>query len=268
MHRLWQSALVPVAVVLGAARGIGSATAELLAAQGWDLAIGDICRDDPELGYSLGTAAELAATTKMCASKGVTVVSQECDVRSIEQVQALVGRAREIGSVTACVFVAGVLGGSGRAWELEDDIVNRDLQVNYLGLINAARACVDTLIESGPDSRFVAVLSAASHRGLPLLASYAGSKHAALGYLRSLAIDLAPFGVTANGVSPGSTDTDLLKATGQAYDLEDVQQFSGNQRMGRLLEPREIASAVAWLVSPAASGISGSVINVDGMFSG
>jgi NAD(P)-dependent dehydrogenase (short-subunit alcohol dehydrogenase family) len=103
---------------------------------------------------------------------------------------------------------------------------------------------------------------------LPLLASYSASKHAALGYVRSLAADLAQSGATANAVLPGSTDTVLLGATADVYDLDDPQEFARNQRIGRLLEPVEVAALVEWLASPGSSGVTGASIRADGGFIG
>ncbi|MFA7323638.1 MAG: SDR family oxidoreductase, partial [Candidatus Nanopelagicales bacterium] len=75
-------------------------------------------------------------------------------------------------------------------------------------------------------------------------------------------------GVTVNGVSPGSTDTRLLQATAEVYGLKNASEFAAQQRIGRLLDPMEIAAAVSWLVSPEASGVTGSVVRVDGIFTG
>ena len=257
-----------VAIVVGAARGIGAAVAVRLAEQGWDLALGDVCEDDAELAYPLGSSTELEGVAVKCRNSGITVGVAKCDVRVLSEMEALTAQARTLGEVHAVVYVAGVLGGSGLAWEVDDATFERDLDVNFRGLVNAARATVPTLLSNAPNSRFVAVLSASSHSGLPLLSSYAASKHAAAGYLHSLAIDLAAHGVTVNGVSPGSTDTRLLQATAAVYDLKNVSEFAEQQRIGRLLDPAEIASAVSWLVSPEASGVTGSVVRVDGIFTG
>jgi len=123
----------------------------------------------------------------------------------------------------------------------------------------------------GPDPRrcrFVAVVSSAAERGLPRLASYVAAKHAALGYIRALAADLGGSGITANAVLPGSTRTALLQRTARAYRLESVEAFSRHQRLGRLLEPAEVAAAVAWLCSAAASATTGAALAVDGGFTG
>ena len=86
--------------------------------------------------------------------------------------------------------------------------------------------------------------------------------------MQSLAADLAPTGVTANAVLPGSTNTALLSRTAQAYGLASPELFSANQRIGRLIEPAEVAAAVVWLCSPASSAVTGSVLSVDGGFTG
>jgi SDR family mycofactocin-dependent oxidoreductase len=257
-----------VALVTGAARGIGAAVALALAADGWALALGDVCADDPALGYPLATKADLDRVARDCSEAGAQVVSIRCDVRVPADVAALVDQAETMGEVHGAVAAAGILGGAGPAWQLADDVIQRDLAVNYLGVVHLAQAAIPHMIASGHGGRFVAVVSAAGATGLPLLASYSASKHAALGYVRSLAADLAPSGVTANAVLPGSTDTPLLAASARVYGLASPQDFARHQRTGRLLRADEVAAAVRWLCSDEASGVTGAAMPVDGGFTG
>jgi len=260
----------PVALITGAARGIGAAVAAVLATQGWDLVLGDVPGPHavPGLTYPLASADDLAAVASSCRALGARARTAGCDVRYPDQVQALVQLAGP--DLRAAIAVAGVLGADGRAWELTPENLDLDLSVNFHGVANLARAAVPVLL-AAPDParcRVVAVVSSAAERGLPRLAGYVAAKHAALGYVRSLAADLAPFGVTANAVLPGSTRTALLSRTAQAYGLRSPEDFAANQRIGRLLDPREIAQAVAWLCSDAATGVTGTYISVDGGFTG
>jgi SDR family mycofactocin-dependent oxidoreductase len=170
----------------------------------------------------------------------------------------------------AAVAVAGVIGADGPAWQQSRADLDRDLSVNLHGVANLARAAVPIML-AGPEPssrRFVAVVSTAGRTGLPQLSSYVAAKHAALGYIRALAADLGPHGVTANAVLPGSTRTALLERTAQAYGLSDVEEFARHQRLLRLVEPAEVAAAVVWLVSAEASGTTGAAVAVDGGFVG
>ncbi|WP_088319529.1 SDR family oxidoreductase [Kineosporia sp. R_H_3] len=259
----------PVAVVTGAARGIGAATAVGLARAGWDLVLGDVPAPDavPGLTYPLASAEDLAASAAACRAAGADVVHAPCDVRRPDDVAHLVGLAGD--RLVAAVAVAGILGAEGPAWDLTPEDLDRDLSVNLHGVANLARAACPVLLAAAPArGRFVAVVSSAGTRGLPRLASYVAAKHAALGYVRSLAADLAPFGVTANAVMPGSTRTAMLTRTAAAYGLDDVERFAPSQRLGRLLEPAEPAAAVVWLCSEAASAVTGTALEVDGGFVG
>jgi SDR family mycofactocin-dependent oxidoreductase len=260
----------PVALVTGAARGIGAATAQALATAGWDLALGDVGWPDAVegLAYPLASTAELEATAQRCRELGAGVVTAICDVRDPVATARLVSLAGP--GLRATVAVAGIMAAHGPAWQQTPEDLDLDLSVNLHGVANLAFAAVPALLAS-PDPtlcRFVAVVSSAGVRGLPRLGSYVASKHAALGYIRALAVDLAPFGVTANAVLPGSTRTTLLTHTGTVYGLASPEEFAANQRIGRLIEPAEIAAAVVWLCSAAASATTGVALPVDGAFTG
>lgn len=260
----------PVAIVTGAARGIGAAVAIGLADAGWDLVLGDVAHPNAVAGltYPLATEAELAAVGADCRARGATVTTASCDVRHEPDVKSLVALAGN--QLRAAVAVAGILGAHGLAWEQSAADLDRDLSVNLHGVANLARAAVPVLLAATNPAqcRFVAVISSAATRGLPRLASYVAAKHAALGYVQSLAADLATSGVTANAVLPGSTNTPLLARTAEAYGLASPDLFTANQRIGRLIEPAEVAAAVVWLCSPASSAVTGSAFSVDGSFTG
>ncbi|MGH9094100.1 MAG: SDR family oxidoreductase [Acidimicrobiales bacterium] len=259
-----------MAVVTGAARGIGAAVAEGLAAAGWDLVLGDVDRPDAVSGltYPLAGRAERRQVARRCRDLGAGVVVAACDVRDESQVAKLVGRAGP--RLRAVVAVAGIVAADGPAWEQTAADLDRDLSVNLHGVANLARAAVPKLLATPAPARcrFVAVVSSGADRGLPLLASYVTSKHAALGYVRTLAADLAPTGITANAVLPGSTRTALLARSAGAYGLPSPEGFAVNQRLGRLIEPHEVAAAVVWLCSEAASATTGTALTVDGCFTG
>jgi NAD(P)-dependent dehydrogenase (short-subunit alcohol dehydrogenase family) len=138
--------------------------------------------------------------------------------------------------------------------------------VNVLGTRRLIEAAAPVLIANGKDahSRIVAVASAAGHTGLYHLASYSAAKHAVVGLIRGVAMDLAPYGVTANSVSPGSTRTAILEASAKIYDLLSVEEFAQHQPIGRLLEPSEVAAAIVWLCSPLSSAVTGADVAVDG----
>jgi len=109
--------------------------------------------------------------------------------------------------------------------------VGRGLVVNVLGTRRLIEAAAPTLIANGKDAhgRVVAVASAAGRTGLYHLAAYSAAKHAVVGLIRGTAMDLAPYGVTANAVSPGSTRTALLDASAQVYELSSAEEFAQQQ---------------------------------------
>jgi NAD(P)-dependent dehydrogenase (short-subunit alcohol dehydrogenase family) len=133
-------------------------------------------------------------------------------------------------------------------------------------VLNLARVAVPALLRrpAPRQGRFIAVASAAATRGLPMLAAYCAAKAGVAGFIRALAAELGGTGVTANCVAPGSTATPMLAESARLYRLPAAGDFAGQQPLGRLLRPAEVAAAIAFLASDAASGMTGACVPVDG----
>jgi SDR family mycofactocin-dependent oxidoreductase len=250
-----------VALVTGAARGIGAATVAALAAGGWRVVAVDRCADDPALPYALGTRAELDALV------GDHVVTAEADVRNPDALAAAVRLAEERwGGLDAAIAAAGVIAGGVPAWEVPADTEQAVLDINLGGVLNLARVAVPALLRRPEPrrGRFLAVASAAATRGLPMLAAYCAAKAGVAGFIRALAAELGRTGVTANAVSPGSTATPILDESARLYGLPAAHAFAAQQPLGRLLDPAEVATVLAFLAGDGASAMTGAVIPVDG----
>jgi SDR family mycofactocin-dependent oxidoreductase len=254
----------PTAIVTGAARGIGAATVRTMAAQGWSVLAVDRCADDPDLGYPLGSRDELE---EVAGSAGPDVVAAVADVREPAALAAAVAEAEaRWGGLDAAVAAAGVVAGGAPGWELPAEQERVVLEVNLVGVLHLARAAVPALLRRPAPrrGRFLAVASTAATRGLPMLAAYCASKAGVTGFVRALAVELGGTGVTANAVSPGSTDTAILEECARLYRIADRHEFAQQQPLGRLLQPSEIAEVLAFLASDRCAGLTGAVVPVDG----
>lgn len=255
----------PVAVVTGAARGIGAAVVRRLATTGWSVVAVDRCADDPAVDYPLARPDELTSLSE----QGSEVQTLIADVREPEALAGACDLAvRRYGRLDAAVAGAAVILGGEPVWELSQQRWRALVDIDVTGVLNLARAAVPRLLEAPEprQGRFVALASAAAHQGLWRLGGYCAAKHAVVGLVRGLACDLQGTGVTAVAVSPGSTRTDMLRATAELYGLDDTESLGAHQLVRRLLTPDEVAAAVAWLCSPESAAVTGSVVHADGGF--
>jgi SDR family mycofactocin-dependent oxidoreductase len=252
----------PLAVITGAARGIGAATALTLAREGWSLLLIDACAPQPAIDYAMPSLQELSAVAERSRAAGAPAAQTvQADCARVDFAgrvrEALAGRAP-----AAAVAAAGVIAG-GPAWATSEEAWTTLLGVNLHGARRLAEATVPAMVTAGR-GRFVAIASAAALRALGQLAAYSAAKAAVAGFTRALAADLAGTGVTANAICPGSTRGAMLSASAALYDLPDERPFAEQHLLRRLLEPAEVAAAVAWLCGPGASALTGAVLAVDG----
>jgi len=250
-----------VALVTGAARGIGAATSRALAAEGWSVVAVDRASPDARLPYEMGSEDQLEALA------GERIEVARVDVTDGAAVGALVdGIGARHGGLDAVVAAAGVIAGGVPLWEMPSEQLDAVLDVDLHGVIATARAAVPALLaRAAPrDGRFIAIASVAGMRGLPMLSAYCAAKAGVIGLIRGLALELRGSGVTANAISPGSTRTPILDESARLFDLESVEDFAAQHPIERLLEPVEVAGLVVWLAGPAGAAVTGANLPVDG----
>ncbi|WP_224279301.1 mycofactocin-coupled SDR family oxidoreductase [Nocardioides lacusdianchii] len=256
-----------VALVTGAARGIGAATVRALVDDGCRVVAVDACLGEdhglPGVDYPLATRDDL----DLLGSYGDAVITHVADVRDPDGLGAAADLALERwGRLDVAVASAAVMVGGRPAWETTAAELESLWAVDLVGVWNTAVVAVPHML-AGPDPascRFVAIASAAGSRGLFHLAGYTATKHAVIGLVRGLAADLVGTGVTAVTVSPGATRTAMLDATARLYGLEDPADLAGDQLTRRLHEPAEVAATIVHCCSVAGGLLNGSVIDLGG----
>lgn len=246
-----------VAVVTGAARGIGLAIAARLGEAGADVLLADV--DGPLAEKAAGELAE---------RWGHRALGTACDVADPQQVAALAARAvTELGGLDVWVSNAGIYPATPLL-ELTDEQWHRVLSVNLDGAFTGAREAARQMVAAGRGGVLVTITSTASFRAHgPGMAAYVSSKHAVHGLTKSLAIELAPHGIRVLSVAPTAIDTPGVEsqraamAAAGAGDL--VEQVASQLPLGRIGVPDDVARVVLFAVSGLAGFMTGSTLAVD-----
>lgn len=249
------------ALVTGAARGIGAAIAQALAADGATLTL---------LGRNLQTLQALAAQLPPWTQAGCVVA----DVSDAAAVEAAFAQARaERGPLHILVNNAGQAHSAPFARTTAEDW-RRMLAVNLDSCFLCAQAALPDLLAAGKEEaggRLINIASTAGQKGYAYVAAYVAAKHGVVGLTRALALELATKGVTVNAVCPGFTDTDIVRdsvativaKTGRSAEQATAALAASNPQ-GKLVQPEQVADAVRWLCSAGASSITGQSISVSG----
>lgn len=256
--------MAKVAIVTGAARGIGAAIVDGLVAQGMMVVAVDRCRDEPTLTYSMGSKKELDHVVGRHGEKAIALVG---DVRSRDDMELAVETATShFGRLDVVVAGAGVIAGGVPLWEMDQATIDTVMDVNLFGTMRPFMAAIPQLLTNeNATGRLIAISSAAGLVGVFHAAAYVAAKHGVVGLVRGLASDLTGTNITVNAICPGSTNTAILEASASMYEgVESVHDFARQQPIGRLLTAQEPAALVCFLASEAASGITGAALAVDG----
>ncbi|QPF71709.1 SDR family oxidoreductase [Roseateles sp. DAIF2] len=244
----------PITLITGAGRGIGAGTARLLAARGHELALG-YARD--------GAAAEALAAELRTAHPGRRVICLQADVADEGQVLAMFARLdAELGRLTGLVNNAGIVAPAQRLDQMELARWQRLFGVNVIGTLLCCREAVKRMStrHGGAGGAIVNLSSRAAQLGSPgVYVDYAASKGAIDSLTVGLAREVIAEGVRVNGVRPGIIDTEIHGGSG--VDAHGAAAGIPIQRLGRA---DEIAEAIAWLLSDAASYTVGTLLDVAG----
>jgi len=238
-----------VALVTGAASGIGRATCERLADEGARLVCADVAAD------------ALAETAKGCVQRGAEAEAVRCDVASPEQVRAAVRRAIDrFGRLDVLCNVAGILR-FDHTLELRLEDWQRILDVNLTGTLLCCQAALPHLLESG--GNIVNVSSTSALAGLAYGAAYSASKGGVLALTRTLAVEFGKRGVRVNAVCPGSIETQMTKAPRLPRDA-DMKLILRAAALDRSRGPETVAGVIALLASDDGAHVNGEHVRIDG----
>lgn len=264
-----------VALITGAARGIGRACAIRLAHSGRSLVLMDIAQDTNAVPYPLGSRSQLDYTARLCLETGANTEVFIGDVRSARDVDdALALTLQRFGRLDVVVNCAGIVRPSGSSVE---DVSFEDwstmLDVNLSGPFRVLGAAARIMKQSRSGS-IINVASTAGLVGYRNFAGYVASKHGLVGLTKAAALDLAPHGIRVNAVCPGSVfDSPELEgrmlqevANALAIDGDYEQEFIRDQPSNALVNAKDVACTVEWLASTGSGSMVGSIVTVDGGF--
>jgi 3-hydroxybutyrate dehydrogenase len=241
------------ALVTGGGRGIGRAIASALAQSGATVTV--LGRD--------------RATLEGAVAAGAAHFAAVADVADQAAVSAAIAQAAARQPIDILIANAGIAESAPFA-KSDAALFHRMMDVNFMGVVHAVQAALPSM-KGRPYGRIVAVASTAGLKGYAYVSAYSAAKHAVIGLVRSLALELASSNVTVNAVCPGFTETDLvagsidniMSKTGRSKE-QAIAELASHNPQRRLIQPSEVADTVLWLCGEGAGAITGQAIAVAG----
>lgn len=266
-----------VAFITGAARGQGRSHAVRLAQEGADIIAVDLCAQPSSTRdiYPGATRADLDQTVKEIEALDRRIVATVADVRDAGAVKAALEEGvTQLGRVDSVVANAGIFAFGRPAHEVSEEEWQEVLDTNLTGVWQTCKAAIPHLIEQGAGGSIIITSSTAGLKGTPYVAAYTASKHAVVGLMRTLALELAPHRVRVNTVHPTGVATDMIlnEPTWRLFmpDVEHPTKEAAAERFAMTnalpvpwVEPVDISNAVLFLASDEARYVTGTELKVD-----
>ncbi|MEZ5310251.1 MAG: mycofactocin-coupled SDR family oxidoreductase [Microthrixaceae bacterium] len=264
-----------VVFITGVARGQGREHALRFAAEGARIIGVDLCEDLPETLYPMATPDDLAETVRQVESSGGEMVARTADVRDLPSLrEAFVEGFDRFGRIDIVVANAGIYTPTPVQFATSEQW-SETIDINLTGVFNSVKVAVRRMIEQREGGAIAITSSIAGLKGMYGTAAYNASKHGVVGFMRSIALELAPHRIRVNTVHPTSVDTpminndvfpSLVRSDLESPNMEDVADFLRPQQPLNIpwVEASDISDAVLWLCSDEARYVTGVTLPIDG----
>ena len=263
-----------VAFVTGAARGLGRSLSTRLAEEGADIIAIDVCGQVDSVAYGMATPDDLSRTASEVETLGRRIIAAQVDVRDHATLTGVLEQAvADLGRLDIVCANAGIYS-QGQTADLTEQVWQDMIDINLTGVWHTCKAAIPHLVNGGRGGSIIITSSSVGLRASPNVGHYGATKHAVVGLMRTLALELGPQMIRVNSVHPTAIDTDMIQNE-SLYRLmvpgvrhpsrEDVAPVlqSLNALPIPWVEPRDVANAVLFLASDEARYVTGVTLPVD-----